>query len=71
MQTFVEGLDFTGKTVLPFVTDAVSGLGRVADEYAQKLPGATVGDGLAVRGEEASASRGQVQDWLRQNGLSW
>jgi flavodoxin len=69
MQTFLEGLDFTGKTVLPFVTYAVSGLGRIADEYARTLAGATVGDGLAIRGEEASGSRGQVQDWLRQNDL--
>ena len=69
MRTFVEALDFTGKTVLPFVTYAVSGMGRVADEYAQTLPGATLGDGLAVRGEEASGARGLVEDWLRRSSL--
>jgi flavodoxin len=69
MRTFVEALDFTGKTVLPFVTYAVSGMGRVADEYAQTLPGATLGDGLAVRGEEASGARGEVEDWLRRSSL--
>jgi flavodoxin len=69
MRTFVEALDFTGKTVLPFVTYAVSGMGRVADEYTETLSGTTIGDGLAVRGEEASGARGQVEEWLRLNNL--
>jgi hypothetical protein len=34
MTTFVEGHDFTAKTVLPFVTYAVSGLGSVQRDYA-------------------------------------
>ncbi|MFG1710564.1 hypothetical protein ACFLIM_46095 [Nonomuraea sp. M3C6] len=38
--------------VLPVVTYAVSGLGTAVEEYAAACPGATVGDGLAVRGEE-------------------
>jgi flavodoxin len=69
MRTFVESFDFTGKTVLPFVTHAVSGMGRVADEYAELCAGARMGDGLAVRGEEADRARPEVEEWLRRIGL--
>ena len=51
MHTFAEALDFTGRTVHPFVTYAVSGLGTAEDEYATACPGADIGTGLAVRGE--------------------
>lgn len=69
MSTFVEGLDFTGKTVLPFVTYAVSGMSGVDDDYRTSLPSATVGPGLAVRGEEAADAGPAVEDWLRRAGL--
>ena len=39
MRTFAERHDFTGKTVLPVTTYAVSGLGAAADEYAERLRG--------------------------------
>jgi hypothetical protein len=54
MRTFTESLDFTGKTVLPVTTYAMSGLGTAPEDYADACPGATVGDGLAVRGEGSS-----------------
>jgi Flavodoxin len=53
MHTLLEQWAMEGKTILPFVTYAVSGMGRVAEEYAALAPVATIGDGLAVRGEEA------------------
>ena len=65
MRTFTAGLDFTGKTVLPVVTYAVSGLGGAPDEYTDACPGATVGDGLAVRGEEVRQANDAVTSWLR------
>jgi HAMP domain-containing protein len=73
MSTFVEQFDFAGKTVLPVVTYAVSGLGTVMRDYAASCPGATIGEGLAVQGEEvgdASATVGEAVDsWLRRIGL--
>jgi flavodoxin len=65
MTTFTDAHDFTGKTVLPFVTYAVSGLGSVERDYAAACPGARIGDGLAVRGEEVSQRRTDVEAWLR------
>ena len=70
MRTFAESLDLRGKVVLPVVTYAVSGIGAAPAEYAAACPGATVGEGLAVRGEEVAAAGPQVSAWLRQVGLN-
>ena len=69
MRTFVNAFDWTGKTAHPFVTYAVSGMSGVDADYAQWCDGATVGDGLAVQGEEAAGAEPQVEDWLRPSGL--
>lgn len=70
MRTFIEGLDWTGKTVHAFVTYAVSGMGNVQDDYTRLLPGATVSDGLAVQGETVRDSLPQIQAWLRRINLA-
>ncbi|MER5217382.1 flavodoxin [Streptomyces sp. NPDC002838] len=49
MTTFTEALDFDGKTVIPFTTHAMSGLGTTERDYAASCRGATFGEGLAVR----------------------
>jgi flavodoxin len=69
MTTFAEGHDFTAKNVLPFVTYAVSGLGSVQRDYAAVCPGARISDGLAVRGEEVTKHRADVESWLGAAGL--
>lgn len=69
MSAFAEAFDFTGKTVLPFVTYAVSGLGSAQRVYSQACPGAQIGEGLAVRGEEVAQHRVDVETWLRTAGL--
>jgi flavodoxin len=65
MSTFVESLDFGGKTLYPFVTYAVSGLGSTERDYAASAPRATIGEGLAVRGEEVQSGQAQAEEWLR------
>lgn len=65
MTTFVEGFDFTGKTIVPFTTYAVSGLGTTVRDYTAACPGATIAEGLAVRGEEVRDASAAVEAWLR------
>lgn len=65
MTTFVEGLDFAGKTVFPFTTHAGSGLGTTARDYTASCPDAIIGAGLAVRGEEVRDAGAAVEAWLR------
>ncbi len=40
MRTFARSVDFTGKTVHPVTTHAMSGLGTSVREYARACPGA-------------------------------
>jgi flavodoxin len=67
MTTFTEALRFAGKTGHPVVTYAVSGLGTTERDYAASCRGATIGEGLAVRGEEVADARPTVETWLRRN----
>jgi flavodoxin len=69
MLTFAERYDFTGKTIYPFTTYALNGLGSVVDEYRAAFGGAKLGEALAIRGEEAEGSRSQADRWLRHIGL--
>jgi flavodoxin len=69
MSTFAVSLDFAGKTIHPFTTHAMSGLGTTERDYAGSCPGATLGEGLAVRGEEAAVAGPAVEAWLRRIGL--
>ena len=55
---------------MPFVTYAVSGLGSTERDYAAACPGARIGAGLAVRGEEVAQHRADVETWLRRAGCS-
>lgn len=65
MNTFIDSHDFTGLAVHPFVTYAVSGLGRTQTVYTDALAGARLNPGLAVRGEEVAEQRADVETWLR------
>jgi len=69
MSTFVEGVDLRGKTVLPFVTYAVSGMAGIDADYRDALPGSDVGTGLAVRGEDVADAGAELEDWLAAAGL--
>jgi hypothetical protein len=69
MSTFAESHDFTGKTVFPVTTYAMSGLGTTPQDYAVSCRGARIGKGLAVQGEKARRAERQVEAWLRRVGL--
>jgi len=66
MWTFGDSYDFSGKTVLPFVTYAVSELGSVPDDYRRVCKGARIGTGLAVQGERVQQGARAAASWVRQ-----
>jgi len=70
MSTVLEALPIADKRLLPVTTHAMSGLGRSVEVYRQLAPRASLGEGLAVRGEEVAGAGEQVEQWLRQVGLS-
>jgi flavodoxin len=65
MSTFLQGVDLSGKTVLPLVTYAVSGMSGIDDFYRSTLTTATVERGLAVQGEEVVDAGDALDSWLR------
>lgn len=69
MTTFTDRYDFTGKTIHPLTTYAMSGLGTTEADYTASCPGATLGEGLAVRGEEVADASPAIDAWLRRTGL--
>jgi flavodoxin len=69
MTTFTEALDFTGKTIHPLTTYAMSGLGTTERDYTASCAGAALGEGLAVRGEQVTDAGPDIDDWLRRTGL--
>jgi flavodoxin len=69
MSTFVESFEFSGRTIHPFVTYAVSGLGATMETYAALSTGARISAGLAVRGETVRQAEPQVTAWLRRINL--
>ena len=66
--TFLESHDFTGKTVIPFNTHEGSGQSGTQRTIEKLCSGATVIDGLAVRGNTAQNDRTGTQqavsEWL-------
>ena len=71
--TFMENLDFAGKTVIPFNTHEGSGQSHSQRDIEKSLPDAAVLQGLAVRGataqNDADATAKAVSDWLSGLGM--
>ena len=69
--TFVEGLDWNGKTVYPFTTHAGSGLSSIPRTLENICDGATIGDGFTIAGTDAQNNQGKakeaVNEWLQSN----
>lgn len=69
MTTFAESYNFTGKTIYPITTHAMSGLGNTMRDYAKSCPDAAIRPGLAVKGEEVQEAGPNLQSWLQSSGL--
>ena len=69
MSTFAERFDFSGNTIHPFVTYAVSDLGTTMETYRDISTGARISPALAVRGETVRRADPQVRAWLRRISL--
>lgn len=67
--TFVEKHNWAGKTVIPFCTHEGSGLSGTERKLKEACKGATVSEGLAVKGSIAQNKQEQanktVQAWLK------
>ena len=66
LDTFFDSYDFTGKTLIPFNTHEGSRDGGTWDTIRDLEPGATVPDGIAIRGRDAADedTKDQILAWL-------
>ena len=65
VETALEGLDFTGKTVRVVSTHEGSGLASMPRDVKKMCKGANVDtNGLAIRGSQAKNAKKTVEGWL-------
>ena len=55
IDTFLEGYDFSGKTIVPFATSGGSGLGRAPQRMQALVPSASVHGGGLLNGRPSKA----------------
>ena len=64
MVTALKDRDFTGKIIRPFVTHEGSGLANIPKEIKEVCKGATVLDGLEVKGSTVNSAKDKVESWI-------
>lgn len=62
--TQLEKLDFSGKTIKPFVTHEGSGFGKSLKDLEKLCPGANIESGLSIQGSSVSTSKEKVKNWV-------
>jgi flavodoxin len=66
VMTFLSSHDFSGKTIVPFITHEGSGLGKSVQDVKRLASGATLLEGQAFRGHAVKDARNDVLKWLRE-----
>lgn len=61
---FLGEYDFSGKIIIPFCTHGGSRFSNSEQTLKSMLTGATVMDGLAISGNDASSAQSDVDEWL-------
>ena len=64
LYSFLDEVDLTGKTIVPFVTSGGSGFSNTISTIESMESGATVQDGLSISGSSATEAQDQVSEWL-------
>jgi len=70
LYSFLDEYDFSGKTIVPFVTSGGSGFSDAVNEIKNAEPEASVLEGLAIGGDQATDARDRISDWLEGLGLA-
>ena len=64
METALEDLNFTGKTVRVISTHEGSGLGSMVSDVKRICKGADVKKGLVIKGSQAKQAKQTIAEWL-------
>lgn len=63
--TFLTSYDFSGKTIIPFMTHEGSRMGQSEKDIKKLCPKATLLKGLPIRGEQVEHAEKDVVKWLK------
>lgn len=65
VHTFLDEYDFSGKTIVPFVTHGTGGLSRTIEDLTAALPDSvTILEPIGVYRPEVGESQPAIQEWL-------
>lgn len=67
--TFMEQYDFSGKTIVPFVTHGGGGVANCVSDLQKTAPNAKFLDALVISGSNAKGAQSDVSAWLNRLGL--
>ena len=62
--TALKGLDYTGKTIRPFVTHEGSGLSNIPNQLKDICSGGTVTSGIAITGSQVNNAKSKIENWI-------
>ena len=68
VMTFLESYDFSGKTIVPFMTHEGSRMGIGETDIKKLATGAKVLKGLPVKGRSVARAEPTVKEWVRKSG---
>ena len=68
--TFLTKGDFSGKTVIPFVTHGGGGIARCEADMKKLCPGSTLLKGFAINGSTVQNAMPRIQKWLQEIGIT-
>ena len=68
--SFLDEYDLSGKTVLPFCTHGGSGLSETDKNIQNEEKDAKVTDGLAISDSSLDDADGDIDQWLKSNGVT-
>lgn len=69
LYTFFESYDFSGKTIVPFMTHGGSGFSGTEETIAALEPGATLLEGRAISRDRIEGAESEIADWIAEIGL--
>lgn len=63
--TFLDSVDWEGKTIHPFVTHEGSGFGGAENDIKKVCAGANVTKGLSIHGGSVDGAKSVVEKWIK------
>lgn len=65
--TFLESIDFAGKTIRPFCTHEGSGMGHSEEDIKNSCPSAILKKGVPIRGGSVKDCDKTIENWIMDN----